>query len=419
MPPQTAPTVCPLLEEPANGVPEVATTPQHFSAAARALASGHGSFAVDTERASSFRYDDRAFVIQIRRRGARTVLLAPEGDRDACARALFPVLSGADWVIHAAPSDLPGLASLGLSPGSLIDTELAGKMLDVAQPNLAAMTRTFLGVDLAKGHGYEDWSRTPLPREWRCYAALDVELLDDLADVLIEQLDAAGKLPWAEEEFDYLVSAGSHIAAPSPRTWNTLKGIHRLRCPENVAVAYRLWHVREDRARDQDLAPHRVLRARALLDIAERLPRSRADLRAIPGYRRDMREHRGADDGLWLSAVAEALSAPRSSWPRFPTTERRGAPKSRDWQRINPGAARLLNRCREAVARRAMELRLPHGVLLEPRVLREAVWDHVVNQPLGSTEDIELRLTSLNVRPWQCSQVIDCLAPLLNENKSR
>ena len=56
----------PLLR-PAGGVPALAVSADEIARAADQLASGAGPFAVDAERASGFRYSNRAYLIQIRR----------------------------------------------------------------------------------------------------------------------------------------------------------------------------------------------------------------------------------------------------------------------------------------------------------------------------------------------------------------
>ena len=63
-------------------------SPAGFHRVARALAQGRGPFAIDTERASAYRFDDRAFLVQIYRRGAGAFLLAPEGHRKHFTAAL-------------------------------------------------------------------------------------------------------------------------------------------------------------------------------------------------------------------------------------------------------------------------------------------------------------------------------------------
>src|ERR1700710_1806643 len=70
------PEVTPLLA-PADGVPPLAVTRYEIADAAELLAAGDGPFAVDAERASGFRYSNRAYLLQIRRAGAGTVLIDP------------------------------------------------------------------------------------------------------------------------------------------------------------------------------------------------------------------------------------------------------------------------------------------------------------------------------------------------------
>ena len=52
-------------------------TADEIARAADRLARGSGPFAVDAERASGFRYSNRAYLIQIRRQGAGTVPIDP------------------------------------------------------------------------------------------------------------------------------------------------------------------------------------------------------------------------------------------------------------------------------------------------------------------------------------------------------
>ena len=163
-----------LRTEPLDGIPAVFDTRDGLHTAARTLAAGHGPIAIDTERASAYRYDDRAFLLQLRRAGSGTVLIDPEGRRDDVRNLIGPVVNGADWVLHAAPSDLPSLAGVGLYPGRLFDTELAARMAGFSHPNLGAMVEELLGVQLEKGYGDADWSTRPLPREWLALSLIHI-----------------------------------------------------------------------------------------------------------------------------------------------------------------------------------------------------------------------------------------------------
>ena len=125
-----------VLEAPADGVPEVVQTPAGLAEITAALAAGTGPVAIDTERAQGFRYSARAYLIQLRRAGAGTVLLDPipfaTNDAPADLSALAHVLSDAEWILHAATQDLPCLVEVGMVPGRLFDTELAARLSALA-----------------------------------------------------------------------------------------------------------------------------------------------------------------------------------------------------------------------------------------------------------------------------------------------
>src|ERR1700712_1820460 len=70
------------LNSPRDGVPLVIANQEGLERAAAALAAGSGPAAVDAERASGFRYGQRAFLVQIRREGAGTWLIDPEPFED-------------------------------------------------------------------------------------------------------------------------------------------------------------------------------------------------------------------------------------------------------------------------------------------------------------------------------------------------
>src|SRR5690349_20782188 len=66
------------LDAPREGVPLVIETQAGLERCAAAIAAGTGPAGVDAERASGFRYGQRAFLVQIRREGAGTWLIDPE-----------------------------------------------------------------------------------------------------------------------------------------------------------------------------------------------------------------------------------------------------------------------------------------------------------------------------------------------------
>ncbi|MGP6173027.1 HRDC domain-containing protein [Corynebacterium sp. A21] len=394
------------LITPREGIPPLLATPEEISAAAEQLAAGRGPIAIDTERASGFRYDDRAFLIQLRRLGCGTVLIDPEPYREQIGALLAPVLNGQDWIVHAAPSDLPCLAWLGLYPGRLFDTELAGRLAGLEHVNLAAMIEELLDRSLFKGHGAEDWSQRPLPENWLNYAALDVELLPELAEAMVELLDSQGKLEWAEEEFEYIRATHAGIESPPEPQWRGTKGVGTLNTPEQLLLAREMWLERDSIAYNEDRAVGRILPNRVLIEIARLAPKNERELRNVKGF--PFRQ--AGASRWWFDILRQARTTPRQSWPariRPP----RGLPSKRTWQTEFPESWERLTQIREIVEALGLELQIPTENLIRPAVLRTVVWAGTEGKQLHSPADLVAMLRDEEVRPWQ----IQLVTPLLSE----
>ncbi|RIK16460.1 MAG: ribonuclease D, partial [Acidobacteria bacterium] len=96
------------VDVPAEGVPRVVDTDAGLAETVEALRAGSGPVAVDAERASGYRYGQRAYLVQLRRRGSGTWLVDPVPFADL--GALDEVLAADEWVLHAATQDIPCLA---------------------------------------------------------------------------------------------------------------------------------------------------------------------------------------------------------------------------------------------------------------------------------------------------------------------
>jgi ribonuclease D len=391
------------LTTPRDGIPLVLATPASFREAASALSAGQGPLAIDTERASGFRYDDRAFLVQVRRRGVGTFLLDPEGHRTEFTAALAPVLNGRDWILHAASSDLPSLAWLGLYPGSLFDTELAGRLAGLDHVNLAAMTELLLDVRLAKGHGAEDWSQRPLPENWLAYAALDVELLLELGDTMAEILDHQGKLDWASEEFEHVRTTHADITGPAEATWRSVRGVSSLTRPEQLAVARELWMIRESMAVEEDRAVSRILPNKVLVEIARVLPRTTRDLARVKGFRR-------GDARFWGEVIQRALDSDPRTWP---ARERppRGLPSRQTWASDYPESWERFSTARTLLDDLSADLAIPAENILKPATLRSVAWGATVAREIRTPLDLPDVLRGHQARNWQ----IELTAPVLTD----
>jgi ribonuclease D len=393
----------PLLREPADGVPDPITTPAELDDLVERMRHATGPIALDAERASGYRYSQRAYLVQLRRADVGTALIDPIAVPTLAE--LSEAIGDAEWILHAANQDLPCLAELGLHPASLFDTELAGRLLGDERVALGTMVEQHLGVRLEKGHSAADWSTRPLPRDWLVYAALDVELLLDLRDTLAAALRAAGKQEWARQEFEAVRLA---IAQP-PRVdpWRRTSGIHKVRNRRQLASIRALWQARDSYAAQRDVAPGRVLPDAAIIEAARAEPKSPADLAALPVFR-GPRQRRQV--GRWFAALASARALPDDQLPPLAGGEGDGIPSPSRWRERDPEAAERLVRCRAVVNEIAQANTVLAQNLLASDVLRRLAW--APPQPLDGAA-VRSRLTELGARPWQVELTADQLAAAL------
>jgi ribonuclease D len=389
-----------LLTQPAEGTPDVVETHQALREASDALAVGRGPIAVDTERASGYRYSQRAYLVQVRREGAGTFLVDPVALDDRID-PLIEALADSEWVLHAASQDLPCLAELGLRPARLFDTELAGRLAGFDRVALGTLVELLLGYHLEKGHGAADWSRRPLPQDWLDYAALDVELLVPLRDELEEELAKQGKLDWALEEFEALRTAPP--APPRAEPWRRTSGIHRLRAPRGLAAVRALWEARDALARQRDIAPGRVLPDASIVQAAVAAPTTEEELLQLPVFR-GRAQRRIAD--VWLRALRTAAQLPKSALPD-PSPPHDGPPPPNRWADRDPAAAARLSAVRAALTEIAEANRLPVENLLQPDLVRRTCWRPPADL---SAESVAAVLREGGAREWQIGLTVDALA---------
>ncbi|WP_378146594.1 HRDC domain-containing protein [Cnuibacter sp. UC19_7] len=370
-----------------------------FHDAVEELALGHGPVAVDAERASGFRYSQRAYLIQVYRRGAGTYLFDPPAIGEFAP--LQSVIGDAEWVLHAASQDLPCLREVGLDPVTVFDTELAARLLGLPRVGLGAVVEELLGIHLAKEHSAADWSTRPLPASWLEYAALDVELLLDLRDSLAVLLKQQGKERIAVEEFAAVVA--KEEKPPLAEPWRRLSGIHSLRPDRHLAAARELWLARDALARELDVSPGRLVPDTSLIAAARALPESRRDLAGLKQF--SGRASRTELD-RWWNAIERARTT-----DDIPVQRRSGGgdtlPPPRSWSDRNPEADFRLKAARAALTEIATDRAIPLENLLTPDFLRRVAWEPPVEITPESVGDA---LAELGARPWQIELTAQTIA---------
>lgn len=369
-----------------------------YESAVAAIAAGHGPVAVDAERASGYRYSQRAYLIQVFRRGAGSFLFDP------IAIGSFAELQDAivdeEWLFHAASQDLPCLAEVGLVPTRIFDTELGARLAGFPRVGLGAVVEQLLGITLAKAHSAADWSTRPLPQSWLVYAALDVELLPDLRDALAAVLEEAGKTRIAEEEFAAVLTRAPK--PPRAEPWRRLSGMHALRGARALAIARALWTARDEYARAADIAPGRTIPDAAIVAAAAANPASKGELAGLKAF--TGRASRSEIDRWWAAVEAGRTT---DDLPKLRGGGEPTLPPPRAWADRNPDADRRYKAARAAVVARAEELDLPVENLLTPDTLRTVAWEPPT--PIA-TETIGAALAAHEARPWQVEETASIIA---------
>lgn len=379
------------LTAPGEGTPQPVTTPAELAEVVARFAQGTGPVALDAERASGYRYSQRAYLVQLRRAGAGTALIDPLPLPELTS--LDEAIGAAEWVLHAASQDLPCLAELGLRPRRLFDTELAARLAGFERVGLAALTENLLGFSLEKHHSAADWSSRPLPESWLTYAALDVELLVELRNALDAELTRQGKAEWAAEEFAALVRNGARAPRVRADPWRRTSGIHRVRGARAQARVRSLWYARDQIAARRDAAPGRVLPDSAIVAAAELDPRDEKTLLTLPGFGgRSVRRLART----WLAALDDARELPAEALPVAPAVE--GPPPPHRWAERDPVAAARLSRCREVVVGTAGAHTLPPENLIAPDSIRRLAWVPPEEITEGAVAET---LRGLGAREWQ------------------
>lgn len=424
-----------LLKEPRGGVPSVIDTREGYARAVQALAQGEGSLAADAERAFGFRYDHEDWLVQFKREGSGIWLLDPVALRKCGVdwNEFNEAVGNATWILHDAPMDLPGFADIGLEPRQLFDTEIAARLLNMHRFGLAAVTEHYLGLVLAKEHSAADWSYRPLPRDWRNYAALDVEVLIELEQLMRVDLKTQGKDEWAEEEFAHALSEGLAPRKPHPIPWLRISHITRLsRDRRGLAVAKALWEERDRLARRYDIAPTLLLEDASIIEAAVKKPHNAAEFRAVRSLNERVRIHNGTEQDkmferyapiqravkpkIWKEAIQRALDLTDDQLPVMPAPESpadgvTNAPRSmRLWEQRHPDRYERLQRVRRVITRIAEDTRTPAEIIIKPQIIRNLCW---VEDPRAL--DIADFLAEQGARDWQVKLISESVSGAIME----
>ena len=236
------------------------------------------------------------------------------------------------------------------------------------------------------------------------YAALDVEVLGQVRDLMADDLATQDKMAWAEQEFDAL----TRFTGPPVRVepWRRTSGMHNVRNRRGAAMVRELWETRDAIAIERDTAPGRVLPDAALIDLAIKNPRTAADIQNGPGSRSVRRYLR-----QWLTALERARQLPETDLPVL-SPHSDGPPPARAWADRDPVAAARLTAARTVLGQFADARNIPIENVLSPDSIRRVLW----SPPSDTTiESVAEALMTFGARQWQ----VDIVSPILEEAINR
>lgn len=274
--------------------------------------------AVDTESNSLFAYQEQVCLVQFST-PRHDYLLDSLALRDL--RCLAPLFANPaiEKVFHAAEYDLICLRrDFGFSFVNLFDTMIAARILGREAVGLGSMLEAEFGLHLDKRYQRANWGERPLKPALLAYARLDSHYLVALRQRLEPALHEAGRWGMAQEDFIRLCTVTVPPENHTPNCWRVAGG--KEITPRQAAVLEALCQYREDRARQADVPPFKVLSNESLAAIAMALPPDLEALDAVDALSIRQREKHAA--GL-LQAVQRGMLAKPVRRPSVPRPDER------------------------------------------------------------------------------------------------
>jgi ribonuclease D len=362
-------------------------------------------YAIDAERASGFKYSQRAYLLQISSATSDIYLIDPTSIKDLTP--LRQLLNNKSWILHAATQDLPCLFELELTPGEIFDTELAARLLSLPHVGLGGLLEDELQITLDKEHSAADWSKRPLPQDWLVYAALDVEFLHQLRKSLTQKLIENNKLNLAQQEFKALCSWQSPGLRNDP--WRRTSGMHEVRGGQDSAIVRQIWLKRDEIAQQRDIAAGRVLNDAGIVEIAAKKPKTVQELKDLASIKYRPAKN---DAEIWFEQLQIALQMGPDQWPvKQKGAESYPAPKS--WLEKRPEAYHRLQFVKAQLHKLSEELLIPVEHLCSPDLVKKWCWD----KPTDQLETINDWLISQGARDWQAQNLAPVLLSSLDNPK--
>ena len=321
--------------------------------------SAEGLISIDTESDSFHHYQERVCLIQISTQ-LSDYIIDPLVLTDLSSMVPLFADPSREWIMNGADYDIVCLKrDFGIHFSRIFDTVVAAQLLGYQATGLAAMLDRHFGLKVSKTFQRDEWFRRPLTDDQLKYAITDTRYLIPLRAILKDELEKAGRLEWAEEEFA-LVSRREWTRVPfSPDDFWKIRGARDL-TPRDQAVLRELAVIRDQYAREANRPPFKIISDAVLLALAKTKPQSPAALKKVRGISPLMIRRMGDD---LIGAVTRGELGEESAPP---------PPSRHPRRRPDPGTSRRLEALKVWRTQKAAELHMDPGVLSPVAVLQTA-----------------------------------------------
>lgn len=261
---------------------------------------------VDVEANGLFVYRPRLCTVQLAWEEHDRTRIAIIDTLRVDVAALAPLFAASSpiKILHDLSFDARMLHENGASLQHVWDTSVAARLLGVKATGLAAVVTAELGVVLDKRYQQHDWSRRPLEPMQLAYLSNDVAHLLRLERALMNKVVAMDIAAEVEAECGYKLAAALAPPRDQRPPYVRIKGVQRL---DRVgrAILMHLAAAREDIAATLDVPAFKVISNEILLEIAQKRPRSQADLGRIRGA---LSGRAGRYVARWLACVGAGIA---------------------------------------------------------------------------------------------------------------
>jgi ribonuclease D len=344
---------------------------------------------VDVESDSMFHYREKVCLIQIST-PEMNMLIDTLSINDL--NPLLPVFADPEIrkIFHGADYDIRSLyRDFGVEVNSLFDTQIAARLLGIAQTGLSYSIETRFGITMEKKYQKKDWSQRPLSKEMLEYAVKDTCYLIPLAHGLEKELREKERFSWFQEECEMLTK----VRPSPPRTeplFLKFKGAAKLD-PRSLAVLDEILKLREELAVKKDVPPFKILGNTQIIEIVDKKP---SEIEGLDVLSQRQFEILGR---AILMSIQAAMKIPDNKLPAFPKEKR---------QKLDPVAVRKINILRDWRDKQGKKLGLDPSIICTNSLIQA--------MSLINTCSLQ-ELNGLNeIKKWQINLYGEEVCKLLN-----